>query len=73
MHTIRYTVPAIHCGHCVATIERVVSVLPGVSRVTGDMNTKKVEVDYEAPATPEQIAATMAEWDYPPDENEAFE
>ena len=66
MDTVQYTVPNISCGHCVATITRVVTALPGVRQVTGDVDSKRVEVEYDPPATPEQIVETMTEWDYPP-------
>ena len=66
METIELYVPNISCGHCVATIERVVSALPGVCEVKGDVASQHVTVTYEPPATPEAIAAEMTEWDYPP-------
>jgi copper chaperone len=66
MDSVHYTVPNISCGHCVATIERVVSALPGVRRVSADVDSKRVEVDYEPPTTPDAIVAEMTEWDYPP-------
>lgn len=67
METVTFDVPAITCGHCVATIKRVVTAdVPGVREVTGDPDAKRVTVAFDAPATVEQIVATMTEWDYPP-------
>lgn len=67
MESVTFDVPAITCGHCVATIQRVVAAdVPGVSSVTGDPETKQVIVTFAPPATVEQIVASMTEWDYPP-------
>ena len=70
MTTVEFIVPNISCGHCVATIERVVGALPGVQSVAGEIDSKRVTVAYEPPATPEEIVATMTEWEYPPTESE---
>lgn len=66
MPTAHYTVPNISCGHCVQTIQRVVQEVAGVREVSGDEDSKQIEVVYEPPATPEAIIAAMTEWDYPP-------
>jgi copper chaperone CopZ len=52
----------------VATIERVVGELDGVTAVAADADTKKVEISFDAPATRDQIVATLTEWDFPPAE-----
>ena len=65
MTTITYTVPAIHCGHCTHTIEMEVGELQGVQTVKADLDTKKVEVTFDAPANEEQIKALLAEIEYP--------
>lgn len=68
METVTFYVPAITCGHCVATIQRVVKEdVDGVGEITGDPQTKQVTVEYGPPATVEAIVATMTEWDYPPE------
>jgi copper ion binding protein len=66
MENVQFDVPGISCGHCVKTIDQVVGELAGVRAVRADLDTKRVEVTYDAPATREQIAATMTEWGYPP-------
>jgi copper chaperone CopZ len=66
MPSVQYTVPNISCGHCVATIQRVVKEVAGVREVSGDVDARQVVVVYESPATPEAIVAAMTEWEYPP-------
>lgn len=61
-----FTVPNISCSHCTATIERVVGELEGVQSVRADVESKRVEVVFESPATQEAIVEAMTEWDYPP-------
>jgi copper chaperone CopZ len=65
METKTVFVPGINCGHCVMNIKREVSEVPGVKSVEGDANTKDVTVQWEAPATWEQIVAAMKEAGYP--------
>lgn len=65
MNSITYTVPSIHCGHCVHTIQMELSELEGVKSVKADMFTKQVTVEYLAPATTQQIEKLMADIDYP--------
>ncbi len=65
MTTVTYTVPKIHCGHCVHTIQMELSDLAGVQTVSADMNTKKVVVNFDAPASEEKIEALLAEINYP--------
>jgi len=65
MTTVTYSIPAIHCGHCTHTIETEVSELQGVQSVKADLNTKKVEIAFDAPANEEKIKALLAEIDYP--------
>lgn len=65
MTTVTYTVPKIHCGHCVHTIKMELSDLEGVQTVSADMNTKQVEVTYDAPASEEKIETLLAEINYP--------
>ncbi len=42
--TTTYTVPAIHCAHCVASIREEVSEVEGVDDVAVDLDTKLVTV-----------------------------
>ena len=65
MTTVTYSIPAIHCGHCTHTIEMEVRELPGVKSVKADMNSKKVEIIFDDPATEDQIKSLLAEINYP--------
>ncbi len=60
-----FNVPNISCGHCVMTIERKVSEMEGVSKVSADAGTKAVTVEWEAPATWDGIKSLLAEINYP--------
>lgn len=68
MTSVTFNVPSIHCGQCVRTIEMELGELKGVTAVKADLDTKTVQVDYQAPATLEQIKDTLKEIDYPPEE-----
>ncbi|RME89816.1 MAG: copper chaperone [Anaerolineae bacterium] len=65
MTTVTYSVPNISCHHCVHTIKMEVSEIPGVKSVEGEVESKKVTITFDAPATEEQIKALMAEINYP--------
>jgi copper chaperone len=65
MTTVTYSVPAISCGHCVHTIETEVSELQGVQSVKAEVDTRKVIITFDAPASEEKIMALLAEINYP--------
>jgi copper chaperone CopZ len=65
MESRTYTIPSIHCGHCVGTIERELSELNGVLRAKADQFSQRLEVDFEPPATEGQITSLLAEINYP--------
>jgi copper ion binding protein len=65
MTTIKYSVPNISCMHCVHTIQTDVSDLTGVKSVKADVNSKAVEIAFDAPATEEKIKQLLAEINYP--------
>ena len=65
MSTAKYHVPAIHCKHCVMTIKREVGELEGVSGVEGDLESKNVQITFQAPATEQSIEKFMDELGYP--------
>jgi copper chaperone len=67
MKTVKFSVPSIHCGHCVKTIEMELSEIKGVSRVKADFDSKTVEVDYAEPASEEIIIEALKELNYPPE------
>ncbi|MBI3158592.1 MAG: heavy-metal-associated domain-containing protein [Chloroflexi bacterium] len=66
MHTVSYSVPAMHCGHCTHTIQTEVGELAGVTEVVASLDTRKVTVSFDAPATEDQIVALLKEINYPP-------
>lgn len=65
MSTLTYQIPNISCGHCIHTIQSELSELEGVKKVVATLETKSVMVEYEPPATPENIKALLAEINYP--------
>ncbi len=66
MTTVDYQVPNISCGHCVHTIQMELGELEGVQTVKADQLGQSVHVEYEPPATEEQIVALLKEINYPP-------
>jgi copper chaperone len=66
MMTVTYNVPNISCGHCVHTIQMELMELIGVSNVQASEATKQVTVEFEPPATAEQIESLLTEINYPP-------
>lgn len=67
MTTVTYTVPAISCGHCTHTIETEVGELKGVQAVKAEVDTKKVVITFDAPASEAIIKDLLAEINYPVD------
>jgi len=66
MQSKTFQVPNISCGHCVMTIKNEVGELAGVRQVDADKDTRIVTVQWDAPATWDQIRALLTEIDYPP-------
>jgi copper ion binding protein len=67
MNSKTFTVPNISCGHCVHTIETEIGEIAGVSRVKAAQETKQVTIEWESPASWDQIQATLQEINYPPE------
>ncbi len=61
-----FQVPAIGCDGCVRTIKNELSELNGVASVDGVVDTKTVTIEYDDPATWDQIVGTLVEIEYPP-------
>lgn len=66
MSRIEYLVPNISCGHCVHTIQMELGELAGVSRVDTSQTSKNVVIEFDPPATKEQIENVLIEINYPP-------
>jgi copper ion binding protein len=62
-----FTVPNISCGHCTRTIETELGELNGVTHVKAEIDSKKVTVKWEEPATWDKIQALLQEINYPPE------
>jgi len=60
-----FTISNISCGHCVATIQKELEELEGVSHVNGNPKAKTIIVEWQAPASESQIEAKLAEIGYP--------
>jgi copper chaperone CopZ len=65
MTTVKYSVPAISCGHCVHTIQTELSDLAGVKSVKADAAAKAVEIVFDAPANEDAIRRLLTEINYP--------
>ncbi len=65
MSTKTFTVPNISCGHCTHTIEMELGDLAGVAAVKADEATKQVTVEWDVPATWDEIKALLDEINYP--------
>ena len=48
MEHVTVTAPDISCGHCVASIKDAVGTLPGVASVEANLDTKRVEIDFDS-------------------------
>jgi copper ion binding protein len=60
------TAPDISCAHCVATINKAVGGLDGVSKVAANEQTKQIAIEFDpARVTLAQIEATLDEEGYP--------
>jgi copper chaperone CopZ len=59
-------IPNIGCNGCVNTIVSEIGELPGVQAVTGDVDTKKVTIEWNSPTTWDGIVEKLAEIDYAP-------
>jgi len=65
MTTVTYSVPNISCDHCVHTIQTEVSDLAGIRSVKADATSKKVEIEFDAPANEDAIKSLLKEINYP--------
>jgi len=61
-----YTIPKISCKHCTHTIAMELSEIEGVQQVNADLQTQKVTVTYQEPATDQVLRNTLIEINYPP-------
>jgi len=69
MQTKTFKVPNVGCNGCVTAIINEVSELSGVQSVIGEVDNKMITVNWETPASWEQIKSTLVGIDYAPEEN----
>ena len=62
---VSYSIPNIHCGHCVHTIQSELIDLPGVISVKADQMTRKAIIEFEPPATEDKIKDLLKSIEYP--------
>jgi copper chaperone len=60
-----YSIPNIHCEHCVQTIQSELIELAGVKAVKADLNLHNATIEFEPPADEKQIKELLAEINYP--------
>ncbi len=66
MQNLSYSVPNISCDHCVHTIKMEVGELEGVVSVEATVDDQKVIIEFDDPASEQQILNLMTEIYYPP-------
>ncbi|NJD58408.1 MAG: heavy metal transporter [Anaerolineales bacterium] len=62
---VTYSIPNIHCGHCVHTIQSELIELPGVKSVKADLNLRNATIEFEPPASEQKIKELLTSIDYP--------
>jgi copper chaperone len=60
-----YSIPNIHCEHCVHTIQSELIELTGVKSVKANLNLKNAAIEFESPASEEEIKALLESINYP--------
>jgi len=65
MEKIILSIPAISCEHCVMTIKRELEEIQGIKEVEGDATTKRITVQWDLPATLDEIKSVLKEINYP--------
>ncbi len=66
MTTLNFEIPNIGCAGCVQAITNELIELEGVFNVSGELSSKSVRIEFNAPATAEGIVETLKAIDYPP-------
>jgi copper chaperone CopZ len=63
-----FKVPNVGCNGCVNTIKGELQAVAGVKTVNGEVASKMITVEYDAPATWDKIVTTLKEIDYAPEQ-----
>ncbi len=64
-YNVTLSIPAISCGHCVATIKRETRDVPGVINVDADQESKTATYTLESAAALPKVKETLEEIGYP--------
>ncbi len=59
-YQIELSVPGMHCGGCIRTVERGLAKVPGVEQVRVNLSTKRASVTWRGPTPPDLLAALEA-------------
>jgi copper chaperone len=62
---VTYSIPNIHCEHCVHTIQSEVIDIAGVKAVKADLRSQIATIEFEPPASEEKIKDLLASINYP--------
>jgi copper chaperone len=62
---VTYSIPNIHCGHCVHTIQSELIDLPGVKSVKANQILRNATIEFEPPASEEKIKSVLESIEYP--------
>lgn len=65
MKTVSYEIPNINCQHCVHTIKTELEEMDGMISVSGNVDQKTIQVEFDSPATEETIQGLLKEINYP--------
>lgn len=63
MNAAVYEVSGMHCGHCVATVDKALRAVPGVTVVSVEVG--RVEVELDRPDVAGDVEAALASVGYP--------
>ncbi|MDI3469967.1 MAG: Type cbb3 cytochrome oxidase biogenesis protein CcoI [Pseudolabrys sp.] len=66
MREVRLSVPSIHCGGCLRTIERALGNLDGVADARANLTTKSVTVRWAEGISPPPVGKTLSAIGHPP-------
>ena len=66
MPNLHLEIPNIGCDGCVQAIKMELEDLAGVQAVSGDVSSKTIQIDFDAPASCDAIVQKLKQIDYPP-------
>ena len=60
-----FNIPNISCAHCTKAVENELSEMDGISSIESDVTAKSVTIQWDAPASLENILEVLKEINYP--------